>query len=77
MERHCHSCGIPLSVPGVQGPAEHYCAMCADEAGNLKSREEVRRGIAQWLQSRQPNLDEDEAFRRAGHYLKAMPAWAE
>lgn len=77
MEKFCYSCSAPLDMPDFRGPAEHYCRYCTDEAGNLKPREEIQKGIARWLQSWQPDLDEDKALARAAQYMKAMPAWAE
>jgi Putative zinc ribbon domain len=77
MSENCYSCGAPLAMPEFKGPAEDYCKHCSDEEGNLKSFEEVRMGTAFWLKSWQPDIDEQKAVERAGHYLKAMPAWAE
>ena len=73
----CHSCAAPLTVPGFAGPAQHYCRFCTDETGALKKKKEVRRGIACWMQSWQPDLDDKEARRRARHYMRAMPVWAD
>ncbi len=77
MEKFCHSCAAPLGIPDFKGPADDYCKYCSDEAGNLKSREEVQNGIAQWLKSWQPGLDDTKAMARAADYMKAMPAWAQ
>lgn len=77
MQRFCHSCSAPLDVPEFKGPAEDYCKYCTDEEGQLKSREEIQRGIAQYLMSWQPNLDDQTAMVRAEHFMKAMPAWAD
>jgi hypothetical protein len=77
MKKYCHSCTAPLFDPAFQGPAENYCKYCTDESGSLKSREEIRQGIAQWLMSWQEGLDESTALERADHYMKALPAWAD
>ena len=77
MDKFCFSCTAPLNMPEFKGPAENYCKHCTDENGNLKSREEIQKGLAQWFQSWQPNLDEKEALERAAHFMRAMPAWAE
>ena len=74
---YCHSCGVPLEVSGDYSNSEHYCAYCADREGNLAPREQVQRGVAEWLKTWQPNLDDTRAMERAGHYLRSMPAWAE
>lgn len=71
----CHSCACPTSMPDFKGPAENYCRFCTDEQGNLKSREEVKQGIAQWLKMWQPGINDDIASKRASDYMKAMPAW--
>ncbi len=58
MDKFCYSCSAPLNLPEFKGTAEHFCKYCTDEKGNLKSREEIQKGIAQWFQSWQPDLDE-------------------
>jgi len=68
---------MPLDSPEVRGPSEIYCKYCTDEAGELKPKEHVRRGIAMWLSSWQEGLTEDQALKRAEHFMLAMPAWAE
>ena len=77
MNGFCHSCSAPLNVPDFKGPAENYCKYCTDEQGNLKPRDTVRQGIAEWLKSWQPNLDDATALTRAESFMKAMPAWAD
>ena len=73
----CHSCTAPLSVPKFTGKAENLCIYCSDSAGKLKSRDECKAGIAHWLREWGPALEEAESLRRAEHFMKAMPAWAE
>ena len=77
MDKYCYSCSAPLSMPEFKGPAENYCKHCTDENGNLKSREEMQKGLAQWFQTWQPNINEEKALIRAKHFMKSMPAWAE
>ncbi len=77
MDQFCYSCSAPLNMPEFKGPAEHYCKYCTDEKGNLKSREEILKGIAHWIQSWQPDLDEEKALKRAAYFMKAMPEWAD
>ncbi|RLB01941.1 MAG: hypothetical protein DRG59_13370 [Deltaproteobacteria bacterium] len=76
MAKFCLSCGAPLDNPDFKGPSDDYCKCCTDEKGNLKSREDVRHGIANWLKMWQ-DIDDETALRRADYYMKAMPAWAE
>lgn len=73
----CHSCAAPLAVPGFAGPAENYCRFCTDASGKLKKKKEVRRAIARWMQSWQPDLDPGKARKRARRYMRSMPAWAD
>jgi len=75
--KFCYACGGPLDNPDFKGPSENYCKYCTDEKGKLKSREEIKQGVAQWFLSWQPDLDKKTALIRAEHYIKAMPAWAE
>jgi hypothetical protein len=77
MDKFCHSCAAPLSAPDFKGPAENYCKYCTDDVGNLKSREDIQQGIAQWFKEWQPNLDGQTAADRAALYMKSMPAWAD
>ncbi|MCS7240770.1 MAG: zinc ribbon domain-containing protein [Candidatus Bipolaricaulota bacterium] len=77
MSKFCESCGAPLSSPEMQGPSSKYCKYCTDAAGKLKPRAEVQRGIAEWLKTWQPGITQEQAIKRADHYMKAMPAWAE
>ena len=77
MAEYCHSCSMPLSSPEAKGPSDLYCKYCSDEAGNLRSRGEIKQGIASWLQTWQEGITEEQAQKRAEHFMKAMPAWAE
>lgn len=77
MSEFCHSCTAPLNVPGFRTAAEGLCVHCVDERGSLKPREDVRQGIAGWLKSWQGQISDEPAYERAGHFMKAMPKWAE
>ena len=77
MAKCCQSCSMPLDSPEARGPAKAYCKYCTDAKGNLKSREEVKRGISMWLKSWQEGITEKQALKRAEHFMQAMPAWAE
>ncbi len=76
MKKFCYSCGAPVEMDAFKGPIEHYCRYCVDEMGYLKSRKEIQAGIAQWLATWQPEIDQATAMTRADLYMKAMPAWA-
>jgi len=71
---HCYSCS--QSLQEHPGPAPFYCRDCSDEEGRLLPREEVHALIARWMQWWQPDLDEEEARRRATLYMSVMPAWS-
>jgi len=77
MDKFCQSCSAPLGLPGFKGAAEDYCAYCTDSEGNLKPQEDVKMGIAGWLKTWQPDLNEEKALARAQIFMKAMPAWAD
>jgi len=76
MGRFCHSCAAPLDAPGFAGPSPLHCRYCTDEQGVLKSKKQVRKGIARWMQTWQPELDDKQARKRARRYMAAMPEWA-
>lgn len=78
-QRFCHSCGMPLNGPaGKESSLANYCEYCVDPATNkLKSREEAQKGIAEWLKMFTPTEGNPDLMKRADHYLKSMPAWAE
>lgn len=71
--KHCYSCAMPLEETSER----KYCEFCADEKGNLRSKEDSIKGISQWLSTWGPKLSEEEYEKRAINYLKSMPEWAE
>ena len=77
MSDHCHACAVSLHLHEFKGPSDDFCKYCTDDQCNLKPRDQVRQGIAHWLKSWSPGISEEQANERAGHYMKAMPAWAE
>jgi hypothetical protein len=48
-----------------------------DEQGDVRPREAIQAGVAEWFLSWQPGIDRPTAEQRADLYLKAMPKWAE
>lgn len=74
--KFCQSCAMPLNDENA-GKNPNFCKFCTDEAGNLRSREQVQQGISQFLKMLQPEIDDSTALNRASYYLKAMPAWAD
>jgi len=77
MNKCCYSCGIPITMPEFKGPSNIYCKHCTDKDGILRPREEIKKGIAIWLQSWQEGLSHEDALIRSEHYMRAMPAWAQ
>ena len=77
MSDHCYACGVSLRLPDFKGVSDTYCKYCSDAKGKLKPREAVQLGIAHWLKSWSPGLDDQNAMHRAALYMQAMPAWAE
>ena len=56
-------------------PDNIYCKHCADEAGNLKSRDEVREGMIAFYQQSMGKTRE-EAEREVDIHMAQMPAWS-
>lgn len=77
--KFCQSCGIPLNgQAGKESGLADYCECCVDSATNkLKPREEIQKGIAEWLKMFAPKEGNPDLMKRADHYMKSMPAWAE
>lgn len=73
----CHSCGANLDIPGFRGDSDVYCVHCLDPNGELQSREDILKGVVEWMMQWQPDITREQAMERADHYLKSMPAWAE
>ena len=74
--KYCQSCVIPLT-PETSGVSSEYCNNCTDLTGNLKSKEMIKEGLAQFLMMVDPCISHSVAEKRAEHYMNAMPAWAE
>jgi hypothetical protein len=72
----CQSCSVSLLEEGHRGASARYCRFCSDDTGKLKPRQEVQRLLAGWFQNSRTGLADEEAMRRAGLYMMAMPAWA-
>lgn len=77
MSKFCHSCGIPLDGQIAKEAVENFCNYCVNEKNELKSRSEIQIGVAEWLKSINPSNTDGDFIKRADHYLKSMPAWAE
>lgn len=75
--KFCFSCGMPLEGEEAKKASGDYCQYCVDEKGNLKPREEIAKGMAQFMAGWQPKATEEEYLKRAYSFMAAMPAWAE
>ncbi|MDP4176489.1 MAG: hypothetical protein Q8933_21095 [Bacteroidota bacterium] len=76
--KFCQSCGVILDgTIAKEGAKPGHCTWCVDEQGNLKPKEEVQAGVAEWLKSFSPKDGNPDFMKRAENYLNAMPAWAE
>jgi hypothetical protein len=74
--RFCRSCSVSLFDEHNRGVSDRYCRYCADDEGQLKPREEVRRLLAGWIAHWQGGVDEKESYERADSLMSAMPAWS-
>ena len=74
--RFCHACTMPLNDQTENSKAKNFCKHCADANGKLLPREQVQKGVAGWMTEWQ-GVDFETAMKRADHFLKAMPAFAE
>jgi hypothetical protein len=72
----CQSCSVSLLEEQNRGVSGLYCRFCADEEGQLKPRGKVQNLIAHWFERWQEGMTHEEAMRRAGMFMQAMPAWS-
>lgn len=75
--KFCRSCGIILDGTIAKEAAPGFCGYCVDDKGNLKPKQEIQAGIAEWLKSFSPAEGKADFTKRAANYMNAMPAWAE
>ena len=73
----CISCGLPLRLPedhALSDVRRNYCRHCAGPDGALKTYDEVRAGMAQFLQRTQ-GVDQAVANQMAEQMMANLPAW--
>ena len=75
--KFCRSCGIILDGKIAKEGVPNFCEYCTDEKGNLKPKEVIQAGIADWLKMFTPQEGTPDFMKRAESYMNAMPAWAE
>ena len=75
---NCGSCGMAMEKPhdfGGGRTENKYCIHCCDINGNLKNREEVKKGMMSFfLKSKTKTKEDAEKF--VDDYMKKMPAWS-
>ena len=75
--KNCLSCGMPMTKPedfGGENSENIYCVHCANPDGNLKSYDEVFRGMVNFTMMFQ-KMDEETAVKAIKALLAKMPAW--
>lgn len=74
---NCQSCGMPMNDTGDHGganPTNPYCQYCTDDAGTLKSKEEVRQGLINYYMQTD-GLTVEQASLKADERMSKQPAW--
>jgi uncharacterized glyoxalase superfamily protein PhnB len=74
----CMSCGMPMTKLedfGGGNPQNLYCVYCSKPDGSLKTREEVFKGMANFMMMSQ-KMDRKTAERAAKERMAKMPAWS-
>jgi uncharacterized glyoxalase superfamily protein PhnB len=74
----CMSCGMPMTKPedfGGGTPENLYCVYCSNPDGSLKSREEVFKGMVNFMMMSQ-KMDRKTAESAAEERMSKMPAWS-
>lgn len=77
MNATCISCGMPLRSAAdhaLSDPTKLFCLHCATPAGELKSYDDVRAGMRDFL-TRTQGIAPEVAFEMAGKMMAGMPAW--
>ena len=74
----CMSCGMPMTKPedfGGGNPENLYCVYCSNQDGSLKTREEVFKGMVNFMMTSQ-KMDRRTAESAAKERMSKMPAWS-
>ena len=69
---NCQSCAMPLAEAK---PGQMYCDHCTDDAGELKSYEEVFEGTVVGFFMGMQKMERAEAEAAAKEHLGRLPAW--
>jgi uncharacterized glyoxalase superfamily protein PhnB len=76
--KSCMSCGMPMTKLedfGGGNPENLYCVYCSNPDGSLKSREEVFKGMVNFMMMSQ-KMDRKTAESAAKERMSKMPAWS-
>jgi hypothetical protein len=68
----CQSCGMPLADAQ---PGDMYCDHCTDDAGNLRSYEQILEGTIQGYFMGMQGMERAAAEVAAKEHLGNMKAW--
>jgi hypothetical protein len=75
--KKCIACGMPMNEPAefaMGDESKDYCVYCAREDGSMRSFEEGREGLAEFV-VRTQGLDRTVALDIAESMMKKLPAW--
>jgi uncharacterized glyoxalase superfamily protein PhnB len=76
--KSCMSCGMPMTKLedfGGRNPENLYCVYCSNRDGSLKSREDVFKGMVNFMMTSQ-KMDRKTAESAAKERMSQMPAWS-
>jgi len=76
--RSCISCGMPMTKLeefGAGNPENLYCVYCSNPDGSLKTREEVFKGMVNFMMASE-KMDKKSAEAAAKEHMARMPAWS-
>ena len=77
--KSCMSCGMPMTKLedfGGRNPENLYCVYCSNRDGSLKSREDVFKGMVNFMMTSQ-KMDRKTAESAAKERMSQMPAWSD
>ncbi len=74
--RFCRSCMMPLNKVRQKGDSDTVCRLCHDD-GELLPRLDVQIMIGERLKDMHGNISKRDAIKKAGLFMKLMPAWQE
>jgi len=73
----CDACGMPMTQPSQHAkgnPQSRYCLYCTNIAGHLKSREDIREGMIQYVMKLE-DWPREKAAVDVERKMATLPAW--